>query len=73
MNFLRNAISEIIGLFVDDWLFAILLVVWVILAALASPHLSPRIVGPLFFLGLAALTLAFAVRQARRIRAKSRR
>lgn len=72
MNFLRNAIAEIIGLFVDDWLFAILLIIWVALTASAAHHLSPRLVGPVFFLGLAALTLTFAVRQARRIRAKSR-
>ena len=72
MNFLRSAVSEIVGLFVDDWAFALLLVAWVGLTAALAPHLPPPLTGPLLFCGLAALTLVFVVRQARRLRARAR-
>ena len=67
MNFLRSAVSEVVGLFVDDWAFALLLVVWVGLIAAFAPRLPPTLAAPLFWLGLAALTLVFVVRQARRL------
>ena len=66
MNVLRAVLSEIIGLFVDDWAFALALGLWVGVIALARHHLPPNIPPPLLFLGLAALTLVFVVRRARR-------
>ena len=72
MNFLRSAVAEIVGLFIDDWAFAPLLVAWVGLSAVFAPRLPPVVAALLFFLGLALLTLAFVARQARRLRSRSR-
>jgi len=68
MNILRAALAEIIGLFVDDWAFALALGVWVGLIALARHHLPPAAAAPLLFVGLAVLTLLFIVRRARSLR-----
>ena len=67
MKMLHTIGSELLGLFVDDWAFALLVVAWVVLFALLGPH---RVHSPafavVFFGGFALLTLAFATRQARR-------
>ena len=66
MNLLRSIGSELLGLFVDDWAFAILVIVWVLLFALLGPRLPhTAAIGAVFFTGLAALTLIFAWRKAR--------
>ena len=66
MKLLRTIGSELLGLFVDDWAFALLVVAWVLLFAALTPHLphTPAL-GALFFAGLAGLTLLFAWRKAR--------
>ncbi len=66
MNTLRAALSEIVGLFVDDWAFALGLVAWVG-AMDAARHWQPQgaLVPTLLFGGLAALLLVFVVRKAR--------
>jgi len=67
MKLLRAALAEIVGLFVDDWAFALSLGVWVVLIALARHRLPPDLAAPLLFIGLAALTLVFVVRHARKM------
>ena len=65
MTLLRNILAELIGLFVDDWLFALLVLLWV--GGFALPgvrHALPQ-AGPLLFGGLAVLTLVFVTRKAR--------
>lgn len=67
MKVLRGIFDEIIGLFVDDWAFALLLLAWVgVFYALARSGRPPS--GLIFFAGLAVLTLAFVVRRARSLR-----
>jgi hypothetical protein len=70
LNLLRSAAAEILGLFVDDWTFAILLIIWVGVITVLTPRLPASVAAPLFFVGLAALTLIFAVRQGRRLRSR---
>lgn len=67
MNVLRAALSAIVGLFVDDWVFALALGVWVGVIALARHRLPADIPAPLLFAGLAVLTLVFVVRRARKM------
>lgn len=66
MTVLRNILAEIVGLFVDDWAFALLVLLWVALFALPPVRLHLPLAGPLLFLGLAALTLVFVARKAKR-------
>ncbi len=68
---LRTIARELLGLFVDDWAFALLLVAWVALFATLGRLLPGAWEGVLFFAGLAVLTLAFIVRAASRVRARS--
>ena len=68
MNFLRSAVAEIVGLFVDDWAFALLVVVWVGLATAFVPRLPTGVAALLLFLGFAALTIVFVLRRARSLR-----
>ncbi len=65
MNILRAIGTELLGLFVDDWAFALLVLAWIGLFRLLGPH---RLSAPLLFAGLAALTLAFVVRKANALR-----
>ncbi|MBV9848994.1 MAG: hypothetical protein JO250_04820 [Armatimonadetes bacterium] len=65
MKVLRAIGSELLGLFVDDWAFALLLIAWVVLFALLRPRQSP-VFAAAFFLGIALLTLVFVRRKARR-------
>lgn len=65
MTILRNILAELIGLFIDDWLFAMLVLLWVGVFALPGiRHFVPQF-GPLLFGGLALLTLVFVARKAR--------
>ena len=66
MTILRNILSEIIGLLVDDWAFALLILAWVALFALPGVRAHAALAGPALFLGLAVLTLVFVARKARR-------
>lgn len=65
MKFLRALGAELIGLFVDDWGFALGLLFWVGLCALPAARAHPRAAAPVLFLGLAALLLAFVAHAAR--------
>ena len=65
MKVLRNIVAELIGLFVDDWAFALLVLVWVGLFALPGAF-APRDCRADAVLGLAVLTLVFVARKARR-------
>lgn len=66
MTILRNILAEIIGLLVDDWAFALLILVWVGLFALPGVRAHVPFTGPVLFLGLAVITLIFVARKARK-------
>ncbi len=70
MTVLRTAARELIGLFVDDWAFALLLIAWVALFATLGQRLPKEWEGAVFFAGLAILTLVFAVRKAGSVRTR---
>lgn len=67
MNVLRTILSELIGLFIDDGLFATAIVVWVVLIGLVAPGLgapsSWRAI--LLFAGLVAILVESVVRRSR--------
>jgi hypothetical protein len=68
MRWLKAAIGEIYGLFVDDGHFALAILVWLLLIWLAV-SLLPSLAawgGLVFFLGLAAILLVNASQAARR-------
>ena len=65
MTFLRNALAELVGLFVDDWLFVLLTLAWIGLFALPGVRSHGVGAGLLLFGGLAALVLGFVARKAR--------
>ncbi|HET6385262.1 MAG TPA: hypothetical protein VFJ58_17865 [Armatimonadota bacterium] len=69
MNALRTTIEEIYGLFVDDGSYALLILVWLAVAALGFGRAPGGASwgGPVFFLGLAALLLENVIRSARKI------
>ncbi len=66
MKVLRGIVTELVGLFVDDWTFALGIVVWLALTAFAGPRLPQTLAAPVFFCGLAALTLIFVMRKAKK-------
>ncbi len=66
MKVIRTIINEMVGLFVDDWTFALLVLLWVGLFALPFRRLFGAGAGLALFGGLAALALVFVVRRARR-------
>ena len=68
MHWLKAAIGEIYGLFVDDGHFALAIVVWLLLPWLAV-SLLPALAtwgAIVFFLGLAAILLVNARQSVRR-------
>ena len=59
--------AELIGLFVDDWAFAGLTLLWVGVFALPPVQRALGVwAGPALFIGLASLALGFVVRAAAR-------
>jgi hypothetical protein len=67
MNALRTVVRELVGLFVEDRLFALAIALW-LLATGAIAALSigtPEIRGLVLFLGLAAVLVGGVVRGAR--------
>jgi len=66
MKAVKAIFAEMLGLFVDDWAFALPALLWV--GVFASPLRAFLGVwaGPALFAGLAGLALIFVVRQARR-------
>ena len=65
MSVLRNILAELVGLIIDDWLFALLVLLLVGLFALPGVRQLVPLSGPLLFGGLAVLTLVFVARKAR--------
>jgi len=63
---IRTILEELVGLFVDDWAFALLVLLWVGLFALPLRGVLGVWAGPALFGGLAALALVFVVQKARR-------
>lgn len=66
MKVIQTIFAELIGLFVDDWAFALLILLWVGVFALPVRTAFGIWAGPALFAGLAALVLIFVVRRARR-------
>lgn len=68
MNTVRTICREIFGLFVDDGIFAVLVVTWLGLIALLLPHLASvsRWGGGILFGGLAAILMWSSIQYARR-------
>ena len=65
MNSLRAIFAEMVGLFVDDWAFALSALLWVGVFASPLRLLLGVWAGPALFGGLAILALVFVVRRAR--------
>ena len=66
MKFLRTIVSELIGLFVDDGLFAAAVLGWVIVVALArSMGVPAPWRGAILLAGLAVILVESVARRAR--------
>jgi membrane protein implicated in regulation of membrane protease activity len=64
---LRDILSELWGLFFDDGLLALGLLIWIAVVAVAVPRLDLAwIGGPVLFLGAALVLAISVVRAARR-------
>ncbi len=66
MKVLRTVLEELVGLFVDDWALAALILLWVGLFALVLRSALGLWGGPTLFAGLAGIVLVFVARKARR-------
>ena len=64
MTWVRTILREILGLFVDDGHFAILILAWVTVVVFLLPHLglALRWRGLILFVGLATILFGSAVR-----------
>ena len=67
MNALQTVVRELVGLFIEDRLFALAIAAWLLVAAaLAALALgTPEIRGLVLFLGLAAVLVGGVARGAR--------
>ncbi|GAC1346843.1 MAG: hypothetical protein NVSMB18_30160 [Acetobacteraceae bacterium] len=67
MSWVKTALSELLGLFVDDGSFALAIVGWLLVAGLVLPRLglSAGWAGLILFAGLAAILVESALRRAR--------
>lgn len=67
MNLLRTIVAELIGLFVDDGLFAAAIVVWVLLVGFVAPAIGvpPLWRAGLLFAGFAAILIESVARRSR--------
>lgn len=67
MNILRAIGSELIGLFIDDGVFAAAIVLWVVLIGVAAPALGVPTSwrGILLFAGLAVILIESVARRSR--------
>ena len=66
MKVLRAVLAEIVGLFVDDWAFALLTVAWIALFAVPAIRAQASVAAVVLWGGLAVLTLVFVARKAKR-------
>ncbi len=67
MNALNTIVRELVGLFIEDRLFALAIAVWLLLAgAIAALTIgTPEIRGLVLFLGLAAILVGGVAKGAR--------
>lgn len=67
MNAIRNVVAEIVGLFVEDKLFALAIALWIGVAGAMAAYaiFTPEIRGFVLFAGLALVLVAGIVRGAR--------
>lgn len=67
MNALRNIVAELVGLFVEDKLFALAIALWIGAAGAMAAYavFTPEIRGYVLFGGLALVLIAGIVRGAR--------
>jgi len=67
MKLLRTIVVELIGLFVDDGLFAATILIWVVLIGLLAPAIGVPALwrGVLLFAGLAAILAESVARRSR--------
>jgi hypothetical protein len=66
MNVLRTILAELLGLFVDDWAFALLILLWAGVFASPLRRVFGVWAGPALFAGLTAIVLIFVLRRAKR-------
>lgn len=68
MRWASTIVREVFGLFVDDGSFAVAILVWLVLVALALPRLGIGMSweGVILFAGLALILVASAAQRARR-------
>lgn len=68
MSWLRQAVRELWGLFVEDGSFAIAILVWIAVAIFLLPAILPNAWrGPAAFAGLAAILIENVIRTAKRL------
>ena len=67
MNVVRNVIGELVGLFVENKLFALAIAVWIAIAGAMAAYAigSPELRGLVLFIGLALVLAGGIVRGAR--------
>ena len=68
MSWMKTAAAELLGLFVDDGVFALAILALILGVGLLLPRLGlpPGLGGPLLAIGLAVALLASVLRAARR-------
>ena len=68
MQWIKTCLHEIYGLFVDDGSFAVSILVWLFVIAMADrlKFLPSPWIAPLLFAGLAGILIESALRYARR-------
>lgn len=67
MKALRTIVTELVGLFVEDRIFALAIAVWLAIsgALAATDATTPALRGAILFVGLAAILIGGIVRGAR--------
>jgi hypothetical protein len=68
LKFLKNALEELWSLFVDDPAFVGCIVLWAVVMRALHAVIPTTFGGPLLFLGFGVLLIAFACRQAIRLK-----
>jgi hypothetical protein len=75
MNALRAIGAELVGLFVEDWLFALAIALWLAVVAAGATFAvgPPGARGIVLFVGLATIFTSSVARAARRPRGRDNR
>ena len=68
MHWLKTVLREILGLFVDEWSFALAILLWlaIVWITLTHLHLHAAAAGIILFAGLALILIESALRFARK-------